>query len=291
MKPSQRSEIRAQRPDARNQKSDKECPGSDICPPTSGLPSSGFTLIELLVVIGIIAILAAMVLAVTSRAKNSASKATDINNLHQIMIALHSYSSDNGDFLPMANWDNGNATGDGKPHRGWLYLPDVTATGTNRYHADTGALWDALKQPKIYFCPMDRPDQARASDHDGGAIEQRQQQLSSYAMNGAVNGFMYYWLHPDLPYTKLGAMRPTDCAFWETDETDPFNFNDGSNNPNPNSSEGVSGRHYQGAIQSAFDASVSYVKLNNWSEDAEYPGKNRLWCFPGTADGRGPKEE
>jgi len=280
-----------------NQTTDARCripegnsPVSDIRLLSSGFrpPSSGFTLIELLVVIGIIGILAAMILTVTNRAKNSASKATDINNLHQIMIALHTYSGDNGDYLPLVNWDGGHSLGDGKTHRGWLYLPDSTATGTNIFHVDTGSLWEFLKQPKIYFCPMDRPNETRYSEHDG-IVEPLPQQLSSYAMNGAVNGFMYYWRHPDEPYTKLGAMHPGDCAFWETDETDPFNFNDGSNNTNPNSSEGVSARHYQGAIQASFDASVSYVKLNDWYVDAACTTKNRLWCFPASEDGGDPE--
>ncbi|HXF10405.1 MAG TPA: type II secretion system protein [Desulfuromonadaceae bacterium] len=262
------------------------CSALDICLPSSVLrrPATAFTLIELLVVIGIIAILAAMILAVTNRAKNSASKATDINNLHQIMIALHTYAGDNADVLPLVNWDNGHGLNGGAAHRGWLYLPDLTATGTNVYHADTGSLWEFLKQPKIYLCPMDRPWEPHYSDHDG-AVETRQQQLSSYAMNGAVNGFMYYWEHPDLPYTKLGAMQPGDCAFWETDETDPWFFNDGANNPK----EGVSGRHHQGAIQAQFDASVSYVKLDAWYNDVDFTNKNRLWCFPGSSDGRDPE--
>jgi prepilin-type N-terminal cleavage/methylation domain-containing protein len=243
----------------------------------------GFTLVELLVVIAIIAILAAMVLAAVTRAQNSASKATDINNLHQIMIALHTFSGDNDDFLPLANWDNGNAIGDGQAHQGWLYLPDLTATGTNRFNVTTGLLWELLRTPKIYFCPMDKPYEARYSAHDG-VVEERQQQLSSYAINGAINGFNHFWTHPEEAYTKLGTMHPTDCAFWETDETEPWYFNDGANNP----SEGVSGRHNQGAIQAAFDASVSYVKLNTWYADVDFPGKNRLWCYPGTADGRDP---
>lgn len=243
----------------------------------------GFTLVELLTVIAIIAILAAMVLTAVSRAQNSASKATDINNLHQIMIALHTYANDNDDFLPLANWDNGNALGDGQAHRGWLYLPDLSASGTNRFHVDTGSLWQYLREAKIYFCPMDKPGETRFSESQGVEM-QRPQQLSSYALNGAINGFMHFWTHPDQAYTKLGAMRPTDCAFWETDETDPFYFNDGANNP----SEGVSGRHQQGAIEAAFDASVSYVKLNAWYGDVDFPGKNRLWCYPNTDDGRDP---
>jgi prepilin-type N-terminal cleavage/methylation domain-containing protein len=166
----------------------------------------GFTLVELLMVIAIIGILSAMVLTAVSRAKNSASKATDINNLRQIMIALQNYSNDNGDDLPLANWDAGGPLSDGKAHRGWLYLPDLSATGTNRYDVTTGSLWDYLKERKIYFCPMDKPYDAVFSEHDN-VVEQREQQISSYAINGSINGFMHYWNHPEQPYTKLGTRR------------------------------------------------------------------------------------
>src|SRR5208282_3777793 len=104
-----------------------------------------FTLIELLVVIAIIGILAALILSALSRAQNSASKVTDINNLHQIMIALQAYSSDEGDVLPMPNWDNGAA---GSP-KGWLYEVDSSASGTNRFKVNTGLLWRAVQNPKI----------------------------------------------------------------------------------------------------------------------------------------------
>ena len=59
-----------------------------------------FTLVELLVVIAIIGILAALLMPVLSRTKSSAGKATDLNNLKQIMDAIHLYASDNGDGLP-----------------------------------------------------------------------------------------------------------------------------------------------------------------------------------------------
>jgi prepilin-type N-terminal cleavage/methylation domain-containing protein len=61
---------------------------------------SAFTLVELLVVIAIIGILAALLLPVLSRTKSSAGKATDLNNLKQIMVAVHLYAADNGDVLP-----------------------------------------------------------------------------------------------------------------------------------------------------------------------------------------------
>ena len=243
----------------------------------------GFTLIELLVVIGIIAVLAALVLTAVSRAQNSASKATDINNLKQIITALHLYCSDNNDFLPLPNWDNGNAIGDGQAHEGWLYKPDLTATGTNRFHVDTGFFWQYLHQDKIYFCPMDKPYLVSYSPSQGEDMG-RPQQISSYAINGAINGFMYLWNHPEIPTPKLAQMHPDDCAFWETDEKDPFYFNDGANFPG----EGVSGRHYQGGIEATFGGQVDYVRLDAWYRDVAYSGKNRLWCYPGSADGGDP---
>jgi len=66
-----------------------------------------FTLIELLVVIAIIAILAAMLLPVLSRAKLHAQGALCLNNGKQLMVAMHLYISENNDFYP-PNPDDGN---------------------------------------------------------------------------------------------------------------------------------------------------------------------------------------
>jgi prepilin-type N-terminal cleavage/methylation domain-containing protein len=60
----------------------------------------GFTLIELLVVIAIIAILAAIIFPVYSRAKIAGYRSSDISNLNSVRNALQLYRADQGAYPP-----------------------------------------------------------------------------------------------------------------------------------------------------------------------------------------------
>lgn len=83
---------------------------SDPQPKPSGLSRSGFTLIELLTVIAIIGILAAILIPVVGRVRESARNAGCQSNLRQWHVAWMLYAQDNNDRVP---------TGFHPDHRHW----------------------------------------------------------------------------------------------------------------------------------------------------------------------------
>ncbi|MEJ5250956.1 MAG: DUF1559 domain-containing protein [Chthonomonadetes bacterium] len=89
-----------------------------------------FTLIELLVVIAIIAILAAILFPVFSRAREMARKTSCLSNIKQLSLAILQYAQDYDETLPYPGWSP-IETPNGLACHGWRYAvqPYIKNTG------------------------------------------------------------------------------------------------------------------------------------------------------------------
>jgi prepilin-type N-terminal cleavage/methylation domain-containing protein/prepilin-type processing-associated H-X9-DG protein len=160
--------------------------------------SRAFTLIELLVVIAIIAILAAMLLPVLSKAKANGLKIACVNNYKQLQLCWQMYTDDNLDNLPP------NQTRDYQPSRvvmtsttnSWLALANAYRDA-NPLLIQAGVLSGYNKSLGIYRCPADK-----STVSDEGKIPR----THSVSMSVYMNGTPKYWRY-DWTWHKLTAIR------------------------------------------------------------------------------------
>ena len=124
-------------------------------------------MIELLVVIAIIAILAAMLLPVLSKAKIKAQGIHCLNNMKQLQLGWYAYATDNNERLP-ANPDKGSANGNNlgePPPNPWPAWVAGQMGGADSLNADKlvgsiyhqyGSIGGYTKNAALYHCAGDK---------------------------------------------------------------------------------------------------------------------------------------
>jgi prepilin-type N-terminal cleavage/methylation domain-containing protein/prepilin-type processing-associated H-X9-DG protein len=132
------------------------------------LAISAFTLIELLVVISIITILAALLLPVLSRARESGRATVCLSNLRQLGIALQVYVGDYRNRLPS--------------------MSDIYPGVTNEFPGPDTVLASQVGNLKVLYCPSDKWAADKALPYPQKAATYFDQTGSSFSWNTLLNG-------------------------------------------------------------------------------------------------------
>lgn len=247
-----------------------------------------FTLIELMVLIATLFILAALIVPALALSDDNGARMVCLNNLHQMGMAETMYAGDNRDYLPFCNWDGGDNTFG----IGWLYQGACIGldpgSGIYLTHPQQawinakGAWWPYVQNYKSYQCPVDL---------ESATFFQRNNQLSSYLMDGAACGFA----NGSQPSCKVTDAWNPDCwLLWESDThvEGAFTFNDGASYPGGD--DGPGGIHtVNGAEILTVSGTVCFRTMQSVKADENPPGgtgpgpggKTYVWWSPFSSSG------
>lgn len=175
------------------------------CSPRNKPHPSAFTLIELLVVIAIIAILAAILLPVLNRSKETALAVSCLNNEKQIGLAIEAYCDENNQCFPTTWWSlNGPYYNQyGKKDGGEWYTSDLKTPTT------IGPMLNSfVKNNMVWVCPKRKRGMSYINTATG-------QTLSGF--DPSVTGFISYGFNElgvfDSPNPATGIMYTSPPPF------------------------------------------------------------------------------
>ena len=175
---------------------------------------AGFTLVELLVVIAIIGIMVGLLLPAVQAAREAARRMSCQNNLHQVILAVHTYES-SMKRLPAA-WSRPSQSPDGWSLQARI-LPNIEALGlAEGVNFDVGYKLASIRvnnerlpiasfRVPTYLCPSEIGDFPRV-DNDGNPYH--------YPLNYAYNAGTWMVYNPN-------NQRPGEGAF-QTGRTSRF---------------------------------------------------------------------
>jgi len=237
-----------------------------------------FTLVELLVVIGIIALLISILLPSLAKAREQGTRTKCLSNLRSLQFAVTMYCNENRQFVPATNW-GANATTNGKCYAGWLYPTGNSGPAADRFPfpgpvrpnlMEDGAFWVYLKTGAVFRCPGHSPD----------LVLGQTDSITSYLMNGAMNG---YGVNKTYPITKF---KSDDVCMWEADERAGSAFNDGSSFPSESflpasaTSNAYNSRHGKYSTLAFIDGHAEAILHEEVLIQAQFSGRNHFWCAP-----------
>jgi prepilin-type N-terminal cleavage/methylation domain-containing protein/prepilin-type processing-associated H-X9-DG protein len=168
-----------------------------------------FTVIELLVVMAIIALLAALLLPVLSRAKATAQGVQCASNIRQLITAWSMYYHDNEDQLP-CNSDGQNGMGFFTNWvAGTMSSPQDATNSQMLVDQQESALARYVTVPEIYKCPGDRSDLVRSVSMNCRMNPTRLQGEPAFTQGGNS---------PYATFTRIGQIRTPSEIFVILDE-------------------------------------------------------------------------
>ncbi len=190
---------------------------------------AGFTLIEILVVIAIIAILAAILFPVFSRARAKARQSKCLSNQKQLALAMDMYAQDYDEQYPAAH----NGPGGGGLDGGWVWYDVFPVPGSGQFDVARGSLFPYVRNREIYRCPDDRT-----------------RSLCSYELNSY------------LERQPLGLMYDASRVLLLIEENAEHTANDGYFDVD--CPDHVENRHNDGACYAFADG---HVKQHRWTDE------------------------